>query len=160
MQVPDTKYEQAAQNPVHEEQVAHSETQQAAATNRTEQRDTPQERPENMGLLVGANERKSLQIKGMETKGIEPSFRRCDRRVLPLHHVPGTEIRRYCSGWRRRVKRCLSALGKITEGTSELPFLEADDAIHGLAPVLFQRVGRIAEGHQLDHRHVFRDADD
>lgn len=25
----------------------------------------------------------------METKGIEPSFRRCDRRVLPLHHVPG-----------------------------------------------------------------------
>ena len=27
----------------------------------------------------------------VETKGIEPSFRRCDRRVLPLHHVPGTE---------------------------------------------------------------------
>ena len=25
----------------------------------------------------------------METKGIEPSFRRCDRHVLPLHHVPG-----------------------------------------------------------------------
>ncbi len=24
----------------------------------------------------------------METKGIEPSFRRCDRHVLPLHHVP------------------------------------------------------------------------
>ena len=25
----------------------------------------------------------------METKGIEPSFRHCERRVLPLHHVPG-----------------------------------------------------------------------
>ncbi len=24
----------------------------------------------------------------METKGIEPSFLRCDRSVLPLHHVP------------------------------------------------------------------------
>ena len=24
----------------------------------------------------------------METKGIEPSFPRCDRGVLPLHHVP------------------------------------------------------------------------
>ena len=31
---------------------------------------------------------KPLQIEQMETKGIEPSFRRCDRRVLPLHHVP------------------------------------------------------------------------
>ncbi len=27
--------------------------------------------------------------KRLETKGIEPSFRRCDRHVLPLHHVPG-----------------------------------------------------------------------
>ena len=28
----------------------------------------------------------------METKGIEPSFPRCDRGVLPLHHVPETTI--------------------------------------------------------------------
>ena len=27
----------------------------------------------------------------METKGIEPSFLRCDRSVLPLHHVPISE---------------------------------------------------------------------
>ena len=25
----------------------------------------------------------------MEMKGIEPSFPRCDRGVLPLHHIPG-----------------------------------------------------------------------
>jgi hypothetical protein len=43
---------------------------------------------ESSDLLVRASERKSLEDKRMETKGIEPSFRRCDRRVLPLHHVP------------------------------------------------------------------------
>ena len=50
----------------------------------------------------------------METKGIEPSFRRCDRRVLPLHYVPGTEISHYCIGCRSKIKQCLAALGKIT----------------------------------------------
>ncbi len=29
----------------------------------------------------------------METKGIEPSFPRCDRGVLPLHHVPESTFR-------------------------------------------------------------------
>lgn|GEM_PF-5000383 len=37
--------------------------------------------------LVGA-EMGMGQSALVETKGIEPSFRRCDRRVLPLHHVP------------------------------------------------------------------------
>jgi hypothetical protein len=27
----------------------------------------------------------------METMGIEPTFPRCDRGVLPLHHVPYSE---------------------------------------------------------------------
>ncbi len=30
----------------------------------------------------------------METKGIEPSFPRCDRGVLPLHHVPKNDLKK------------------------------------------------------------------
>ena len=37
----------------------------------------------------------SVQDLQMETKGIEPSFPRCDRGVLPLHHVPGNILLRY-----------------------------------------------------------------
>ena len=41
----------------------------------------------------------------LETKGIEPSFPRCDRGVLPLHHVPEhCSVFCYCTRWPRKVK--------------------------------------------------------
>jgi hypothetical protein len=91
LQIPQEVYEQAAQNPAHGECGAQSEAQRSFAVNRSDSGQTPEKSPENAAALAGANDRKSLQGKGMETKGIEPSFRRCDRRVLPLHHVPRNE---------------------------------------------------------------------
>jgi hypothetical protein len=94
----------------------------------------------------------------VETKGIEPSFRRCDRRVLPLHYVPGMK-QYYSIGRSSQVKHCSVAFPEITRGTSELPFFEVGDAIQRFAPVLFEAVGRIAEGHQFDNRYLVRDAE-
>ncbi len=51
--------------------------------------------------------------KRLETKGIEPSFLRCDRSVLPLHHVPVFNAI-YFSDNRRSVNVFLSAFRKIT----------------------------------------------
>jgi hypothetical protein len=84
-----------------------------ATASRSKSGQTLLENPENKVVLVGVNERKSLPSKEMETKGIEPSFRRCDRRVLPLHHVPRT-FSPYSTVRRRKVKVLLSAFGRIT----------------------------------------------
>lgn len=93
LQVPDLIYEQAAQNP----------TQRDAASSRVEPRKNPQEGRENADSpLVGATMGMG-QSAPVETKGIEPSFRRCDRRVLPLHHVPGDHCR-YITVYRPKVK--------------------------------------------------------
>ncbi len=48
---------------------------------------------------------------------------------------------------------------EILVSPSEFPFLEADDAIQGLAPVLLWWIGGIAESHEFDNHHIIRDAD-
>lgn len=51
--------------------------------------------------------------KRLETKGIEPSFLRCDRSVLPLHHVPVFNAIHFSHN-RRSVNVFLSTFRKIT----------------------------------------------
>jgi hypothetical protein len=109
VQRPQQVYRQAVQNQAHEER----EAQPSTALNRSESNATALENPESRDALVSANERKSLQTSHLETKGIEPSFRRCDRRVLPLHHVPKT-LSRYFTAWCLKVKNLLKAFRKIT----------------------------------------------
>jgi len=96
LQVPDSFYERAvrlpnetekaAQNTAH---LAQNTAQHHAARSRKEPQVTPVKESENALLPLSAAECSSLQDSRMETKGIEPSFPRCDRGVLPLHHVPG-----------------------------------------------------------------------
>jgi len=148
LQVPDEHFARATQNPA----------QSAAGTCSNARNTTPERDPENGGFLHVTAAYKSLQDKDLETKGIEPSFRRCDRRVLPLHHVPRI-LSRYSMAFRLKVKLYSNAVRKITYRASELPFFETGDAIHGLAPVLFGCIGRITERQKLDNCRMVRDAD-
>lgn len=88
LQIPDTFYEQAvrlAQNPAQYNAVS-------SAMNSTEQKGNLEIKGNNEVLPVVAARCNMLQERPMETKGIEPSFPRCDRGVLPLHHVPGGKL--------------------------------------------------------------------
>ncbi len=113
LQIPEDVYQPAAQNPAQSEAAVQNPVQHAAACGGISQSVAPQGTPENGVMRDDSDACKSLQSKGMETKGIEPSFRHCERRVLPLHHVPGINSR-YCIGCRSDVKRCLTAFGKIS----------------------------------------------
>jgi len=100
LQIPDSLYEQAsrpeaaeggkvtchaAQKAAHE---AHFQAQQAAAIVCNTKHGNPPHGVKNGDLQNTASVCASLPKQGLETKGIEPSFPRCDRGVLPLHHVP------------------------------------------------------------------------
>jgi integrase len=88
LQVPDAMYEQAAQNRAHVMHETQKEAQQPIAMLCTQPHEDSQESTENADVRPIAMDGERLQSTPVETKGIEPSFRRCDRRVLPLHHVP------------------------------------------------------------------------
>lgn len=84
LQIPDTFYEQAIK-------VAHIPAQYEAelpAMNCIEKKADIDKNANTEPIPLIASKCKSMQDLPMETKGIEPSFPRCDRGVLPLHHVP------------------------------------------------------------------------
>lgn len=89
LQVPGSFYDQAVerdvQNAAHDVQ---NEAQQPIAVGCRGTHENPSEGGKNADSRRSAKDCEGLQSAPMETKGIEPSFRRCDRRVLPLHHVP------------------------------------------------------------------------
>jgi hypothetical protein len=84
--------------------------------------------------------------KKMETKGIEPSFPRCDRGVLPLHHVPETTFEHVILQERFRNSSYFYA---DSGESSELPRIIANDFFYRLTCRLGFAAGRIAEGHQF-----------
>ena len=91
----------------------------------------------------------------METKGIEPSFPRCDRGVLPLHHVPETTIEYAILQERfRNSTYFYAAFGE----SSELPRIVANYFFYRLAFRLGFAVRRIAENHQLNDDYIFRNS--
>ena len=82
----------------------------------------------------------------METKGIEPSFPRCDRGVLPLHYVP--EITFEYVILQERFRNSTYFYADFVE-SSELPLIVANDFFNRLALRLGFAAGRIAKGHQF-----------
>ena len=88
LQIPDLFYEQAILSDKVTSEAAQNATQYPAALSRKVQKATPDNNSENADLPLVTAACNSVQDAGMETKGIEPSFPRCDRGVLPLHHVP------------------------------------------------------------------------
>ena len=82
----------------------------------------------------------------METKGIEPSFPRCDRGVLPLHYVP--EITFEYVILQERFRNSTYFLSGFRQ-SSELPRIVANDFFYRLTLRLGFAAGRITEGHQL-----------
>ena len=89
----------------------------------------------------------------METKGIEPSFPRCDRGVLPLHHVPEITFEYVILQERFWNSTYFYAdFGK----SSELPLIVANDFFYRLTLRLGLAAGRITDGHQLDNGYLFR----
>ena len=82
----------------------------------------------------------------METEGIEPSFPRCDRGVLPLHHVPEITFEYVILQERfRNSTYFYAAFGE----NSELPRIVANDFFYRLTLRLGFAVSRITESHQL-----------
>ena len=88
----------------------------------------------------------------METKGIEPSFPRCDRGVLPLHHVPETTFEYIILQERFRNSTYFYA---DFDESSELPRIVANDFFYRLTLRLGFAAGRIAEGHQFNDGYTF-----
>lgn len=90
----------------------------------------------------------------METKGIEPSFPRCDRGVLPLHHVPETTF---------GILILLNIFSEfnfflaVLSKSSKVPLLVANDFLNRLTLWLRFTVGRITYSHQLDDGYTFGD---
>jgi len=78
---------EAAHNAAH---AAHFTAQHSAAPGGRERQANRHEGYKNADLPLVAVACDSVQNAQVETKGIEPSFPRCDRGVLPLHHVPET----------------------------------------------------------------------
>lgn len=99
-----TDIEGAAQNPA----------QYAAAREGNGQKTTTGQNRKNAGFPVSTAACKSLQDKHLETKGIEPSFWRCDRHVLPLHHVPRDNHECYFTRYRSDVNCPLSSSYEIS----------------------------------------------
>ena len=90
----------------------------------------------------------------METKGIEPSFPRCDRGVLPLHYVPETTVE-YVILLKTlpEFNLFLAAIGE----SSELPRIVAHYCFYRLALRLRFSIGRITDSHQLNDSCIIRD---
>ena len=98
----------------------------------------------------------------VETKGIEPSFPRCDRGVLPLHHVPESALFYSITPKKRNLFSPLIAgiaAGKPWR-TKNLkpPALVADDFFHRLSLRLFCLVRWIPDRHKLNNRNILRNA--
>ena len=93
----------------------------------------------------------------METKGIEPSFPRCDRGVLPLHHVP--EIILFYFLLFYRIGSEIQIIFKsLCTKKLELPFVIAHNLFYRLSAGLFRAVSRITNRHQLDYCYIVRNA--
>ena len=91
----------------------------------------------------------------METKGIEPSFPRCDRGVLPLHYVPEITFEYVILQERfRNSTYFYPAFGE----SSELPCIVANDFFYRLTLRLGFAAGRITEGHQFNDGNIFWDS--
>ena len=86
----------------------------------------------------------------METKGIEPSFPRCDRGVLPLHYVPETTNTILL----KTLSRFNLFFAAFSE-SSELPCIVANYFFYRLSHRLRFTIGRIADSHQLDDSNIF-----
>ena len=90
LQVPDEFFDQASHVEQPEEQeAAQNAAQYPVALSGKEQKVTSGQNSEVLDLPFVTAKCSSVQEAGMEMKGIEPSFPRCDRGVLPLHHIPG-----------------------------------------------------------------------
>ena len=103
LQVPDHFFEQASRSEQHgkpEEQepaqnparAAHFAAQYPVALDGKEWNGNTQDGPKNADFPLVAAKCCSVQDLPMEMEGIEPSFPRCDRGVLPLHHIPGITL--------------------------------------------------------------------
>ena len=91
----------------------------------------------------------------METKGIEPSFPRCDRGVLPLHYVPEINLFEL---FYRIVSENQFVFKPLHAKNLELPFLIADYLFYRLAAWLSRAVSRITNSHQLYYCYIVRNA--
>ena len=85
----------------------------------------------------------------LETKGIEPSFPRCDRGVLPLHHVPGKHTNNISQKMAKI--QCLFFISK-----SKFPFIVAQYFFDRQSCILFARLSRIAKSHQFYNSYILR----
>lgn len=88
LQVPPEFFQQGAENPVGSGKSAQTPAQYPAVQGSKGQKGTLDKDPENALLQVGTGAYNPLRKHLMETGGIEPPFARCDRAVIPLHHVP------------------------------------------------------------------------
>jgi len=89
LQIPDIYFERAARLPDETKKAAQNAAQYPAANSGKQRQEEVEETLETAFLPLKTVICGSLHNAGMETKGIEPSFPRCDRGVLPLHYVPG-----------------------------------------------------------------------
>ena len=97
-----------------------------------------------------------MRFKRMETKGIEPSFPRCDRGVLPLHYVPETTFE-YAILLKTLPKFNLILFLAAFDESSELPLIVAHYCFYRLALRLGFTIGRITYGHQLNDINIIGD---
>jgi len=144
LQIPDTFYKQAILPDEATSKAARNAAQYDAAQSGNEQNDTNEQNSESVNLQSVAAPCNSMQRGRMETKGIEPSFPRCDRGVLPLHHVP--EITFECVILQERFRNSTYFYADFGE-SSELPLIVANDFFYRLTFRLGFAAGRIAEGH-------------
>jgi hypothetical protein len=83
----------------------------------------------------------------METKGIEPSFPRCDRGVLPLHYVPKNINTIHSNSWVIKVNITLKLYTKTTYDNLKLPLIVTHYLLNGLPPRLTFAISRITNRH-------------
>lgn len=88
LQVPPEFFQQASEISADSESAAQNPAQCQAVQGSKGQKGVRDKDPENALLQVGTGAYNPLQNSQMETGGIEPPFARCDRAVIPLHHVP------------------------------------------------------------------------
>ena len=111
LQVPDEFFDDASN--IDAEKAAHNPAQYTAANHGKRQQNEKSEEQES----AFSGSRPAFCSVGhdtpMEMEGIEPSFPRCDRGVLPLHHIPGiTLFRRYSTGTSPQFNRFLGLVQK------------------------------------------------
>ncbi len=88
LQVPPEFFQQASEISADSESAAQNPAQYTAVQGSKGQKGTRDKDPENALLQGGTGAYNPLRKHLMETGGIEPPFARCDRAVIPLHHVP------------------------------------------------------------------------